>query len=453
MGPGKAILALEDGSVFAGRAFGHVGETTGEVVFNTALCGYQEVLTDPSYAGQIVTMTYPHIGNYGVNPEDVESARPQVAGFVVREASTVASSWRASGELHRYLDDAGIVGISEVDTRALTRHLRSHGAKRGIVSALSDDVPSLVERARSSRSMLGLDLAREVTCPAAYAVPQTAGAARPFRVVAYDFGIKHNILRMLARSGCDVTVVPAATSAAEALALAPEGIFLSNGPGDPEPVAYAVEATKALMERLPVFGICLGHQILGLACGGRTFKLKFGHRGANHPVKNLETGQVEVTSQNHGFSVDPGLFERPEFVLTHVNLNDGTVEGFRHRELPVISVQYARVLTSFDALSRGRLMAQGRLLASATGSPVLLGGGLGLALEYQEPWFYATGGARLTGSGVLGLDQTRVDVSPFAGVGTRLWNVVRVGAEGFVLLPVHGSGVMLGAGASVGVEF
>ena len=336
---GKAILALEDGTVFEGRSFGHVGETTGEVVFNTALCGYQEVLTDPSYAGQIVTMTYPHIGNYGVNREDVESAKPQVAGFVVREASTVASSWRASGELHRYLDEAGVVGISEVDTRALTRHLRTHGAKRGVVSAISADATRLVEKARASRSMVGLDLAREVTCPAPYAV-QRAASERPFRVVAYDFGIKRNILRMLTGIGCDVTVVPASTSASEALALRPEGIFLSNGPGDPEPVTYAVEASKALIEKLPVFGICLGHQILGLACGGKTFKLKFGHRGANHPVKNLETGQVEVTSQNHGFSVDPALFERPEFILTHRNLNDGTVEGFRHRDLPVISVQY-----------------------------------------------------------------------------------------------------------------
>jgi carbamoyl-phosphate synthase small subunit len=336
---GTAILALEDGTVFEGRGFGRAGETTGEVVFNTALCGYQEVLTDPSYAGQIVTMTYPHIGNYGVNPEDVESARPQVAGFVVREVSTRASSWRAAGELHRYLDEAGIVGISEIDTRALTRHIRSHGAKRGIISTRTASAAALIETARGSRSMLGLDLAREVTCPRAYAF-QDAPTPGAYRVVAYDFGIKQNILRMLARAGCDVTVVPAHTSAAEALALGPDGVFLSNGPGDPEPVGYAVEATKALMERIPVFGICLGHQILGLACGGKTFKLKFGHRGANHPVKNLATGQVEITSQNHGFSVDPALFERHEFVLTHVNLNDGTVEGFRHRDLPVISVQY-----------------------------------------------------------------------------------------------------------------
>jgi carbamoyl-phosphate synthase small subunit len=337
----RAILALEDGTVFVGRSFGKQGEAVGEAVFNTALSGYQEVLTDPSYAGQIVTMTYPHIGNYGVNLEDVESARPQVAAFVVREVSTVASSWRASGELHRYLEQHGVVGISDVDTRALTRHLRSHGAQRAVVSTLRSDPAALVQAARSSRSMVGADLAREVTCRQPWHFGAPTGVAAPYRVVAYDFGMKRHILRMLAAAGCDVTVVPATTPAAEALALGPEGIFLSNGPGDPEPVRYGIEAAKAFMDRgLPTFGICLGHQILGLACGGRTFKLKFGHRGANHPVKNLATGQVEVTAQNHGFSVEPELFERPEFVLTHVNLNDGTVEGFRHRDLPVISVQY-----------------------------------------------------------------------------------------------------------------
>ena len=338
-----AILALEDGAVFEGRSFGRAGEATGEVVFNTAMTGYQEVLTDPSYAGQIVTMTYPHIGNYGVNGEDVESARPQVAGFVVREASTMASSWRASGELHRYLDEHGIVGMSEIDTRALTRHLRTHGAKRGIISSVSAVRPSLVERARASRSMIGLDLAREVTCAEPRQFAPSGGPApeaRPFRVVAYDFGMKQNILRSLAAAGCQVTVVPATTSAVEAMAFSPDGVFLSNGPGDPEPCTNAIEATRALMERLPVFGICLGHQILGLACGGKTYKLKFGHRGANHPVKNLASGQVEITSQNHGFALDRALFEKPEFIQTHVNLNDGTVEGFRHRELPVISVQY-----------------------------------------------------------------------------------------------------------------
>jgi carbamoyl-phosphate synthase small subunit len=357
-----AVLALEDGTVFEGRSFGHRGEVTGEVVFNTALSGYQEVLTDPSYAGQIVTMTYPHIGNYGVNPEDVESARPQVAGFVVRESASVVSSWRASGDLDRYLDENGIVGISEIDTRALTRHLRTHGAMRGALSAARLDPRALVEKARGSRSMVGLDLAREVTCEGPWTFdPRSEGESRaghlrpilrrsaagrpradeePFRVVAYDLGLKRNILRNLAAAGCVVTVVPATTPADEALTRDPEGIFLSNGPGDPEPVGYAVEASRVFIERLPVFGICLGHQILGLACGGRTYKLKFGHRGANHPVKNLLTGQVEITSQNHGFSVDPALFDDPRFVQTHVNLNDGTVEGFRLRDRPVISVQY-----------------------------------------------------------------------------------------------------------------
>ncbi len=340
MGRAPALLALEDGTLFAGRSFGRVGETTGEVVFNTALFGYQEVLTDPSYSGQIVTMTYPHIGNYGVNAEDVESAAPQVAGFVVRELSAVHSSWRSEGSLDAWLDQHGVVGIMGIDTRALTRHLRTHGAKRGALSTTVLDAEALIAKARASRSMIGRDLAREVTCARPYRFDSAARADRPFRVVAYDFGLKRNIGRMLVAAGCDVTVVPATTPAQEALTLEPEGIFLSNGPGDPEPCGYAVEAAKALIEKLPVFGICLGHQILGLACGGRTYKLKFGHRGANHPVKHLASGRVEVTSQNHGFAVDAALFEKPEFIQTHVNLNDGTVEGFRHRELPVISVQY-----------------------------------------------------------------------------------------------------------------
>jgi carbamoyl-phosphate synthase small subunit len=298
------------------------------------------VLTDPSYAGQVVTMTYPHIGNYGVNAEDLESAKPQVAGFVVREASKVHSSWRSKGGLPEWLDEHGIVGISGIDTRALTRHLRTHGAKRGAISTRLLEADALVAVARGSRSMIGADLAREVTCAEPYRVLGSSDALRPFRVIAYDFGMKRNIGKMLAEAGCEVTVVPATTSAAEALALQPEGIFLSNGPGDPEPCRYAIEATKAFLEKLPVFGICLGHQILGLACGGKTYKLKFGHRGANHPVKQLGTDKIEITSQNHGFSVDPKLFEKPEFIQTHVNLNDGTNEGFRHRELPIMSVQY-----------------------------------------------------------------------------------------------------------------
>jgi carbamoyl-phosphate synthase small subunit len=340
MARARALLALEDGTVFEGRSFGRLGETTGEVVFNTALFGYQEVLTDPSYSGQIVTMTYPHIGNYGVNAQDTESGSPQVAGFVVRELSAVDSSWRSEGSLDAWLDQHGVVGIMGIDTRALTRHLRTHGAQRGAVSTSAYDAGALVAKARASRSMVGCDLAREVTCPRPYRFDSSADTQRAFRVVAYDFGLKRNIGRMLVAAGCDVTVVPATTSAQEALALRPEGIFLSNGPGDPEPCGYAVEAAKALIEKLPVFGICLGHQILGLACGGKTYQLKFGHRGANHPVKHLASGRVEVTSQNHGFALDAALFQKPEFIQTHVNLNDGTVEGFRHRELPLISVQY-----------------------------------------------------------------------------------------------------------------
>ena len=345
----SAVLALEDGNVFVGKSFGRIGETSGEVVFNTALCGYQEVLTDPSYRGQIVTMTYPHIGNYGINLEDVESSRPQVAGFVVREISTATSSWRASGELNGYLEGEGIVGISEIDTRRLTRVLRSRGACRGVISALDLDPGSLIAKARAAAAMIGADLAREVTCSSPYRYeggekeegPPSPEDGHPFRVVAYDLGMKRNILRMLAIAGCSVTVVPATTPAEEALALDPEGIFLSNGPGDPEACDYAVLAARGLIQSgRPVFGICLGHQILGLACGGKTFKLKYGHRGGNHPVRNVATGQVEITAQNHGFAVDHDLFEDPRFILTHVNLNDGTVEGFRHRDLPVFSVQY-----------------------------------------------------------------------------------------------------------------
>jgi len=338
----RATLALEDGRVFTGRPLGRRGETTGEVVFNTALSGYQEVLTDPSYAGQIVTMTYPHIGNYGINREDVESVRPQVAGFVVREASTVASSWRSAGTLAEYLDEAGIVGISEIDTRALTRHLRTHGAKRGIISTLSDNAGELVARACASRSMLGLDLAREVTCADRYSVGSTAADGRredPFRVVAYDFGMKQNIVRMLAAAGCDVTVVPATTSAAEALALDPDGIFLSNGPGDPEPCDYAIRSIRTLLAaEVPTFGICLGHQLLGLASGARTVKMKFGHHGANHPVQDLDTGHVAITSQNHGFAVDAATLPANARV-THVSLFDGSLQGFARTDVPAFCVQ------------------------------------------------------------------------------------------------------------------
>jgi carbamoyl-phosphate synthase small subunit len=330
------VLALEDGTVYEGRAFGHAGETTGEVVFNTALSGYQEVLTDPSYAGQIVTMTYPHIGNYGVNVDDVESSDTQVAGFVVREAST-ASSWRSSGELADYLDERGVVGITEVDTRALTRHLRDFGAKRGVISARVDDHAALVAKARASRDMVGLDLAREVTCAAPYHV-ESAGAAR-FKVVAYDFGMKTNIGRMLAAAGCDVTVVPATTSAEDTLALKPDGVFLSNGPGDPEPCDYAIRAIAQIVDAgLPTFGICLGHQLLGLASGARTVKMKFGHHGANHPVQDRDTGQVLITSQNHGFAVDAATL-RPNTRITHVSLFDGSLQGIARTDRPAFGFQ------------------------------------------------------------------------------------------------------------------
>jgi carbamoyl-phosphate synthase small subunit len=335
-------LVLEDGASFPGLSFGRLADTTGEVVFNTALAGYQEILTDPSYAGQIVTMTYPHIGNYGVCEADMESARAQVTGFVVREIAALPSSYRSEGSLEAWLDAQGIVGIAGIDTRALTRHIRNHGAKRGVISTATGDLDALARRARASRDMNGLDLAREVTTPSAYDYQAPAElAASRFKVVAYDFGIKRNILRLLAASGCDVRVVPATTTAADALAAKPDGVFLSNGPGDPDACTYAIESAKALMDSgTPLFGICLGHQILGLACGGKTYKLKFGHRGANHPVKDLSTGKVEITSQNHGFALDRSVFENKAFALTHVNLNDDTVEGFRHVDLPVISVQY-----------------------------------------------------------------------------------------------------------------
>jgi len=337
----SCALVLEDGACFPGLGFGRVAETTGEVVFNTALAGYQEILTDPSYAGQIVTMTYPHIGNYGVCEGDMESARAQVTGYVVREIAALDSNYRSQGGLEAWLDGQGVVGIAGVDTRALTRHIRSHGVKRGVISTATHDLDALVQRARASRDMNGLDLAREVTTASPYDFNEPGAPKARFRVVAYDFGIKRNILKLLAASGCDIRVVPATTTAAEALALKPDGVFLSNGPGDPDACTYAIESAKALMDSgTPLFGICLGHQILGLACGGRTYKMKFGHRGANHPVKDLATGKVEITSQNHGFALDRSVFENKSFALTHVNLNDDTVEGFRHLELPVISVQY-----------------------------------------------------------------------------------------------------------------
>ena len=349
----NAVLALEDGTWFRGTAAGAQGEALGEVVFNTSMTGYQEVLTDPSYAGQIVTMTAPQIGNYGIADEDAESQGPQVAGFIVRESSPISSNWRANTTLREYLTRHGIVAIADIDTRALTRKLRSGGVMRGVIATGQVDPDALVERARGIAPMEGTDLVREVTCPAPYewkaasleeagefGVPPGRRAARRLRIAAYDFGIKHNILRRLTLHNCDVTVFPAGTRAEELLATRPDGVFLSNGPGDPAALPYAIENVRRIIETdIPTFGICLGHQIMGLALGGATYKLKFGHRGANHPVKFLDTGRVEITSQNHGFAVDPQSL--PAHVrVTHQNLYDGTVEGLRHTSRPAFSVQY-----------------------------------------------------------------------------------------------------------------
>ncbi len=348
-GRAPALLALADGRVFEGEAFGARGEATGEVVFNTAMSGYQEVLTDPSYKGQLVCMTAPHIGNTGVNPEDVESHRPWVEGFVVREASALASSWRATGTLDAYLGAHGIVGIQGIDTRALTRHIRDHGAQEGVISTEDLDPRGLTAKAKAAPGLVGRDLVKEVTCQAPYEWTESVwrhgeGYGRlteaRYHVVAYDSGVKRNILRQLVALGCRVTVLPAFAPAEEALARNPDGVFLANGPGDPEGVPYLAEAVRRLVGRVPIFGICLGHQILALALGARTFKLPFGHHGVNHPVKDRVAGRVEITSQNHGFAVDPDSCLARDLEVTHVNLNDGTCEGMRHRSLPVFSVQY-----------------------------------------------------------------------------------------------------------------
>ncbi len=346
----KAALVLENGLVATGEAFGSEGEVAGELVFNTSITGYQEILTDPSYCGQIVTLTFPMIGNYGVNEEDMESGHPQASGLVVREYSGQFSNQRAEESLGSWLERHNVIAIQGIDTRMITRIIREEGAMRAIISTLNEDPSVILEKVRRSPSMLGLDLTRRVSCETPYTWDDKRPAPQPdgthpvngqrYHVVVYDYGVKRNILRRLAAYGCRLSVVPSSHSAEDVLAMNPDGIFLSNGPGDPAAVRYAIENLKRLIDRKPVFGICLGHQLLALALGGKTFKMKFGHRGANHPVKNLVTDRIEITSQNHGFAVDPESLDAGAVEITHVNLNDGTNEGLRHRELPVFSVQY-----------------------------------------------------------------------------------------------------------------
>jgi carbamoyl-phosphate synthase small subunit len=356
----QAILALEDGRIFRGDGHGAKGECYGEVVFNTSLTGYQEIFTDPSYAGQIVVLTNPQIGNYGTNSADNEAARPYIEGLVAREFSPVSSSWRSEQVADDYLERFNVPVISEIDTRALVRHLRTHGVMRGVISSIETDADALVAKARSIRKMDGTDLAKVVSTKSIYSwdcndprnyngdplagldedgnLPKLPPA--DLHVVAYDYGIKHNILRMLTREACRVTVVPAETSAEDVLALNPDGIFLSNGPGDPEPVTYAHESIRKLAGKKPIFGICLGHQLIGIALGGKTYKLKFGHHGGNHPVQEMASGKVQITAHNHNFAVDPESLKQSEVDLTHIDLNDNTLEGLRHRSMPLFSVQY-----------------------------------------------------------------------------------------------------------------
>ncbi len=369
----QSILALEDGRIFRGLGYGHPGECLGEVVFNTSLTGYQEIATDPSYAGQIVVLTNPQIGNYGTNQADNESAKPYIEGLIVREFSPIGSNWRSEQVADEYMERYSVPVLAEIDTRALVRHLRTYGVMRGVISTAESNSDVLVAKARSIRKMDGTDLARVVSTKSVYTFDSTdsrnqtgdpllaigfnqkenagcpildAASSRQgwestnLHVVAYDFGIKQNILRMLVREGCRVTVVPAETSAEDVFALKPDGVFLSNGPGDPEPVDYAVRAIRKFLGRVPVFGICLGHQLTGIALGGKTYKLKFGHHGGNHPVQNKLTGKVEITAHNHNFAVDPDSINANEVELTHVDLNDQTLEGLRHKTLPLFSVQY-----------------------------------------------------------------------------------------------------------------
>jgi carbamoyl-phosphate synthase small subunit len=348
----KAMLALEDGAVFEGWSFGFLGEKAGEIVFNTSMTGYQEILTDPSYKGQIVTMTYPHIGNYGINEEDIESQGPKVEGFIIKENSSIFSNWRGDQSLSDYLIRHRIMGVEGMDTRAITKHIRLVGAMKAILSTEDLDRDQLIEKAKTSPGLIGRDLVKEVTCETPY--PWASGndsqfSFHPFqpsavrfrpKVVVLDYGVKQNILRSLYDWNCEVIVLPASSTAESVLSHHPDGILLSNGPGDPEGVPYAIETARQLIGKKPIFGICLGHQLLGLAFGGRTFKLKFGHRGANQPVKDLKSGKVMITSQNHGFCVDPGSLNPEEVEFTQINLNDQTLEGMRHKQFPVFSVQF-----------------------------------------------------------------------------------------------------------------
>ncbi len=347
-----AKLALEDGTVFTGESFGSAGEIDGEVVFNTSMTGYQEILTDPSYCGQIVTMTYPEIGNYGINSDDVESGKPQLSGFIVRENSRIASNFRSDATLSSYLKEHKIIALTGIDTRALVRRIRTQGAMKGILSTEDLDDASLVEKAKASQGLVGRDLVQEVlpeqpqqqwdqTLSEWARLPReaTPGGEESYHIVAMDFGMKWNIARHLKEMGCSVTIVPGTATAEEIMALDPDGVFLSNGPGDPEPVDYAIKTIGALISQVPVFGICLGHQLLALACGATTFKLKFGHRGANQPVQNIDNDVIEITAQNHGFAVAEDTL--PEhLVITHRNLNDNTIAGIRHTQYPAFSVQY-----------------------------------------------------------------------------------------------------------------
>lgn len=344
----KAILALEDGVWFEGEGFGATGEIFGEVVFNTALTGYQEIITDTSYKGQIIVMTYPHIGNYGINSEDMEGSKPWIEGFVVKEVSPVVSNYRSDISLDEYLKKHGIPGIQGIDTRKLVKHIREGGAKKGVISTIETDPKKLIEKAKKSLSIEGMDLVKEVTCKEPYSFEETilkefswgTYSEKKYNIVAVDSGIKLNILRKLNQHGFSVKIVPANTSAEEILALKPDGLFLSNGPGDPSAVQYLAQTVKELLGKLPIFGICLGHQIIGLALGGRTSKLKFGHHGGNHPVMDQKTERIEITSQNHGFVVDIESLPKDDIEMTHINLNDKTLEGLKHKKYPLFSVQY-----------------------------------------------------------------------------------------------------------------